>query len=119
MPVESIRWVDNKAYVALYDKARAESKAEAWEWREIEIGLSDPGFAEVVKGLNPGDYVIARPAGLPAPRPERIAKSPGSVASREGGQRSSGRCPVPSRESNESPIRDRGSPSVAAGVRST
>ena len=54
----------------------------AWRWQEIEIGLSDPGFAEVVKGLKPGDRVIARPSGLPAPKPERIAKSPGSVAAR-------------------------------------
>ena len=80
VPVESIRWIDGKSYVALYDKARAEAGQEPWVWREIEIGLSDPSFAEVVKGLKPGDRVVARPSGLPAPEKEPIAKSPGAVA---------------------------------------
>ena len=80
VPVESIRWIHGKSYVALYDKPRADAGQEPWVWREIEIGLSDPSFAEVIKGLKPGDRVVGRPSGLPAPEKETIAKSPGTVA---------------------------------------
>jgi HlyD family secretion protein len=80
VPVESIRWIDGKSYVALYDKPRADAGQEPWVWREIEIGLSDPSFAEVIKGLKPGDRVVGRPSGLSTPNKETIAKSPGAVA---------------------------------------
>jgi multidrug efflux pump subunit AcrA (membrane-fusion protein) len=80
VPVESIRWFDSKPHVALYDKAQAEAGREPWRWRQIEIGLTDPTFAEVIKGLNPGDRVVARPATLPPPEPVPVARSSARVA---------------------------------------
>ncbi len=81
VPVESIRWVGNKSYVAVYDASRSENGQNSWRWQEIEIGLSDPAHAEVLKGLKPGERVVSRPAGLPAPAPEKVQKSPDQVAS--------------------------------------
>ncbi len=66
--VESIRWVDNRSFVALYDGTRSEAGQGPWRWQEIKIGLSDSEYAEVLEGLKAGDRVVARPANLPAPR---------------------------------------------------
>jgi HlyD family secretion protein len=75
VPVESIRWVANRSYVALFDRARGEADKPPWRWQEIQIGLSDPEYAEVLDGLKAGDRVVARPANLPAPAPERLRKA--------------------------------------------
>jgi multidrug resistance efflux pump len=73
VPIEAIRWVGERSYVAVYDRARDQGgQQQSWRWQEIEIGLSDPDHAEVLKGLQPGDRVIARPANLPAPAPENV-----------------------------------------------
>jgi multidrug resistance efflux pump len=76
VPVDSIRWVGNRSYVALYDRSRGEAGQESWRWQEIEIGLSDPDHAEVLQGLKPGDRVVARPGNLPAPAPEIYGRKP-------------------------------------------
>jgi multidrug efflux pump subunit AcrA (membrane-fusion protein) len=55
------------------DPGREAAGQEPWHWQEIEVGLSDPDFIEIVKGLKPGDRVVAQPANLPAPAPERVA----------------------------------------------
>jgi multidrug efflux pump subunit AcrA (membrane-fusion protein) len=80
VPIESIRWVGEKAYVALYDRSRAEAGEQAWRWRPIELGLSDSEHAEVLSGLSSGDRVIASPRALPAPTPATIDRPPTSVA---------------------------------------
>jgi multidrug efflux pump subunit AcrA (membrane-fusion protein) len=72
IPIESIRWVGEKPYVARYDRARAESGEIVWRWRPIELGLSDSQHAEVVSGLEPGDRVVESPRALPTPTPETI-----------------------------------------------
>jgi hypothetical protein len=82
VPVASIRWASNRAYVALEDRFRGEAGLQPWRWQEIEIGLSDTAHAEVVKGLKPGDRVVALPASLPAPAPEIVRPSQTKVADR-------------------------------------
>jgi hypothetical protein len=75
VPVESIRWVNSRPYVAIYDRSRADAGQEPWNWQLIEIGLSDPKHVEVTKGLKAGDRIVASPASLPAPEPESLQKS--------------------------------------------
>ena len=43
------------------------NKTTKWDWRPITVGLINENYAEVVKGLAPGEKVIARPEDLPAP----------------------------------------------------
>ena len=74
VPVDSIRWVGEAPFVAKSDPASPES----WRWQQIQIGLSDVAYAEVVSGLSVGDRVVAIPDDLPAP--PVIAKPPTSVA---------------------------------------
>ena len=73
VPIDAIRWVNGRSYVAIHDPKREEAGQPPWRWQEIEIGLSDPRFAEVVTGLKPGDRVVANPAELKAPVAERVA----------------------------------------------
>jgi hypothetical protein len=40
-----------------------------WAWRQVELGVSDTTFAEVVSGLEPGDRVIAEADSLPSVPP--------------------------------------------------
>ncbi len=69
VPIEAIRWVEGKAFVAV-DLGRGErDQGASWEWRRIEVGLSDPSFIEVVSGVEPGTRIIAEPAALPEPTP--------------------------------------------------
>jgi hypothetical protein len=78
VPVESIRWVNEKPYVALYDRSAAEDGRQPWKWQPIQIGLSDLSFAEVLNGLQVGDRVVSLPGSLPPPgreiqRPTTVA----------------------------------------------
>ena len=41
---------------------------ESWRWKEIQLGVSDLQYAEVLSGLEPGDRVVASPA---SPLPTR------------------------------------------------
>ncbi len=76
VPVDSIRWVGERAFVARHDPANEES----WSWRPIEIGLSDIAYAEVVSGLEIGDRVVASPDDLPAPDASLLPGPATSVA---------------------------------------
>jgi len=78
VPVESIRWVNEEPYVALFDAAGAAEGRQPWKWQPIQIGLSDLSFAEVLNGLKVGDRVVSLPASLPPPGPE--SQRPTSVA---------------------------------------
>lgn len=80
VPIESIRWADEKAYVARYDRARAEAGVEPWRWRQVELGLSDSQHAEVLSGIEVGDRVVSSPRTLPKPTPTTIDPPPTSVA---------------------------------------
>ena len=80
VPIDSIRWVDEKAYVARYDRARADAGEQPWRWRQVELGLSDAENAEVLSGLEVGDRVVSSPRTLPKPTPDTIDPPPTSVA---------------------------------------
>ncbi len=72
VPLDAIRWVKERGYVALFDPSVANTQ-QKWRWREVHLGLSDWHYAEVVSGLEPGDRVIASPRELPAPEPSDAA----------------------------------------------
>ena len=74
VPIESIRWVGGRSYVALHDRSAGEAAEDPWRWQPIEIGLSDPDYAEVLKGLKAGDRIVARP-GNPPPVHRRASRS--------------------------------------------
>jgi multidrug resistance efflux pump len=70
VPLESIRWVGEEAFVAVYDGSLADAGKVPWQWRPIEVGLSNAEYAEVLSGLKTGDRIVAIPRELPAPKPE-------------------------------------------------
>jgi hypothetical protein len=80
VPIESVRWVDEKSYVARFDAARAQAGDDPWRWRQVELGLSDSHHAEVLSGLDVGDRVVSAPRTLPAPTPATIDPPATSVA---------------------------------------
>jgi len=67
VPLESIRWVRGQTYVALYSRSLAEAGGTPWNWRKIELGVSDSRYAEVVSGIQAGDRVVTMPQDLPEP----------------------------------------------------
>jgi len=80
VPLESIRWVGAQTYVALYDRLLAEAGKKPWSWRNIELGLSDSRYAEVVSGVQAGDRVVASPLDLPEPVKVKARQPATSVA---------------------------------------
>jgi HlyD family secretion protein len=74
--LDSVRWAGGQTFVALYDSAAADAGKPPWRWQQVELGLSDATFAEVVNGLKPGDRVASPSTGLDNPTPEH----PTSVA---------------------------------------
>jgi HlyD family secretion protein len=76
VPVESIRWVNEEPYVALYDQTAADDGNAPWKWQPIQIGLSDLAFAEVLGGLKVGDRIVDLPGSLPPPGPESQRPGP-------------------------------------------
>ena len=81
VPLESVRWVGDKAYVALYDRASAEAgDQQAWRWRPIELGLSDiairrgrqrPASRRSDRVHSRGRCPLPTPATIDPPRDER------------------------------------------------
>jgi len=67
VPLEAIRWAADRAYVAM---ATESPEGLDWVWKPIEVGVTDTSFAEVVRGLEPGDRVISQCDNLPEPEPE-------------------------------------------------
>jgi HlyD family secretion protein len=67
--LQSIRWADGQAFVALRDRAAGEAGKAPWRWQQVELGLSDSEYVEVVTGLNPGDQVALSTNGFPNPTP--------------------------------------------------
>jgi multidrug efflux pump subunit AcrA (membrane-fusion protein) len=63
VPIPALRWLDDVPYVAVT------TSPSQWRWQPLELGLMNESFAEVLKGLKPGEKVVARPEDLPAPVP--------------------------------------------------
>ncbi len=66
VPLEAIRWADDKAFVAL---ATDSADGLDWAWKPIAVGVTDTTYAEVTSGLEPGDRVIVQCESLPEPEP--------------------------------------------------
>jgi HlyD family secretion protein len=75
IPLDSIRWVHEHGYVAVYD-ARSTDREQRWNWKEIKVGLSNLQYAEVLSGVEPGDRLLASPRELPLPSALEQAASP-------------------------------------------
>jgi HlyD family secretion protein len=79
VPLEAIRWVHERGYVALYDASSTNPK-QKWRWKEVHLGISDLHYAEVLSGLEPGDRLVASPRELDPPTPEPLKPAPTTVA---------------------------------------
>jgi HlyD family secretion protein len=78
VPVGAVRWFDGAAYVAT-------PKASGFEWKRLELGVTDRAFVEVRSGLRPGERVIADPSGLAPPtHAERAALQVADTGARVG-----------------------------------
>ena len=81
VPIQAVRSIDGKHYVALHQTSSQAAQNSSWEWKRVELGLSDPNFVEVVSGVKRGERVVANSLALLAPDsiPEEQAEAP-SVA---------------------------------------
>jgi multidrug resistance efflux pump len=69
VPLQAVRWVGSQAFAAIETRPDSDSQSgPSWRWSPITIGMSDTDYAEVIRGLKPGDRVIANPEALPLPR---------------------------------------------------
>lgn len=64
VPVQAVRWVGDQTFTAVAAQVGDETR---WQWRPITLGLMNENYAQVVKGLNPGEHVVAKPDSLPVP----------------------------------------------------
>jgi multidrug resistance efflux pump len=75
VPVQAVRWMNEKSYVAVAAnpsrKAGSAAKEPPWRWQAVALGASNAHYFEVLSGLQPGEKVMAHPENLPAPRSER------------------------------------------------
>jgi HlyD family secretion protein len=63
VPLEAVRWMGDRPFAATLGPA---NDGQDWQWRPIEVGVTNTSFAEVVSGLEPGDRVVAHSETLPA-----------------------------------------------------
>jgi len=74
VPLESVRWVHSKAFVAVARSVEPEPGAAkdgpsiSYRWQPVELGMSDTTHIEVVSGLKPGEKILAHPETLPPPQ---------------------------------------------------
>ena len=80
VPLDSLRWVGGRSYVARYDRSLDEAGKQPWHWRPVALGISDTYYAEVTSGLEAGDRVVANPRSLPEPTPSAVASSANDLA---------------------------------------
>lgn len=81
VPIQTVRWVKDKAFVAVHVPSRGADREEDWAWRQVELGLSDPDFVEVLSGVRKGDRVVADPLRLPLPDASLEESTSSEVAS--------------------------------------
>jgi multidrug efflux pump subunit AcrA (membrane-fusion protein) len=74
VPVQAVRWFNERAYVAVApahgpaQKSGSTRRAVAeWHWQPVELGDSNASYFEVISGLHPGETVLAHPENLPLP----------------------------------------------------
>jgi HlyD family secretion protein len=82
VPVQAIKVIEGKSYVALHQPGTTSPAENPWRWTPVVVGLSDPDYVEVISGVKKGDLVVADARLLPGPDvpPQEKAGEP-SVAS--------------------------------------
>ena len=76
LPIQAVRSIDGKHYVALHQSSPQTDQA-SWKWKRVELGISDPNFVEVISGVKRGERVVANTASLPTDTlPEEQASAP-------------------------------------------
>ena len=78
VPIQAVRSIDGKHYVALHQPSRQGNAERSWKWKRVELGISDPNFVEVLSGLKVGERVVANSRLLPIPDslPDEPAEAP-------------------------------------------
>ena len=76
LPVQAVRPIDGKHYVAVHQANPSANPQNAWQWKRVELGLSDPDYVEIVSGVKQGERVLADPRTLPLP--DTMPKAPAS-----------------------------------------
>jgi len=78
VPIQAVRSIDGKHYVALHQPSPSAEQSSPWKWKRVELGISDPSFVEVVSGVKRGERVVANSFALPAPDsiPEEQGEEP-------------------------------------------
>lgn len=69
VPVQSVRDVSGRTFVAVPIPRKPDDARDAprWRWVAVKLGRSNEAFAQVLEGLKPGDKVLAHPEDLPTP----------------------------------------------------
>ncbi len=78
VPIQAVRSIDGKHYVALHQASPQAGQNTFWKWKRVELGISDPNFVEVLSGVKRGERIIANCLALPAPDsiPDEQAEAP-------------------------------------------
>ncbi len=78
VPIQAVRSIDGKHYVALHQPSPQGNEERSWKWKRVELGISDPNFVEVLSGLKIGERVVANSRLLPVPDsiPDEQAEAP-------------------------------------------
>ena len=58
VPIQAVRSIDGKHYVALHQPSPPAEQNSSWKWQRVELGISDPDFVEVVSGVKRGERVV-------------------------------------------------------------
>ncbi len=94
VPLQAVRWFNNKSYVAVVSNPDATSgsrsgsrtsKESSYHWQEVVLGASNTRYFEVVSGLAPGQKVIAQPETLPVPRTAELRQDVAATPARPRG----------------------------------
>jgi multidrug resistance efflux pump len=81
VPVQAVREVAGRAFVAVPVPRKPDDASDAprWRWAAVKLGPSNEAYAQVLDGLKPGDKVLAHPEDLPSPQPGKataVAQTP-------------------------------------------
>jgi multidrug resistance efflux pump len=73
VPIQSVRWIHEKSYVAVptmpESRSQSAAKEPSWRWQPVVLGANSAAYFEVISGLKPGEKVHAHPETLTLPPP--------------------------------------------------
>ena len=71
VPVQAIKVVEGKSYVALHQPGTARPAENPWRWTPVEVGLSDTDYVEVISGVKRATWSSPTRASCRRPRRRR------------------------------------------------